>query len=222
MPKLSKLKNKAFAEIGSGFLEAWRAQQGCKQYLAHLVRRCQARASARRVREDTYASAIGAIRQQILSRSSLVAKFKDDAVGFRRKPVRRLPAVSEADAGLPAALLADSARAAREMPTVRHLVTGREFVLQVGPKDSLHDFYVKAKEALGLDPKGSVSLALLRTGIDTTGADTSMKTREQRTLGCSRGPGSAMRNVKGKVFEAYFHPSHGRAARRKWSTDTLV
>ena len=200
MPKLSKMKNKTFAEMGSGYLEAWRAQQGCKQYLAHLVRRCQARASARRVLEDTYASAIGAIKQQILSRSRLVARFKDDAAGFRRKPVRRLPAVSEADAGLPAALLADRARAALDMPRVRHIVTGREFVLELGRNDSLHNFYVKAKEALGLDPKGSTSLALLRTGDYTT-----TMTIEQRTLGCSRAPGSAWRNVKGKVFLAWCH-----------------
>ena len=200
MPKLSKMKNKTFAEMGSGYLEAWRAQQGCKQYLAHLVRRCQARASARRVLEDTYASAIGAISQQILSRSSLVAEFKKDAAAFRRRPVRRLPAVSEADAGLPAALLADRARADLDMPRVRHIVTGREFVLELGRNDSLHNFYVKAKEALGLDPKGSTSLALLRTGDYTT-----TMTIEQRTLGCSRAPGSAWRNVKGKVFLAWCH-----------------
>ena len=97
-----------------------------------------------------------------------------------------------------AALLADRARAARDMPTVRHMVAGTEFVLKVGPEDSLHDFYVKAKEALGLDPKGHISLALLRTGDNT-------KTREQRTLHCSRFPGTAMPHVKGKVFEAYCH-----------------
>ena len=96
--------------------------------------------------------------------------------------------------------LHDRARADLDMPRVRHIVTGREFVLELGRNDSLHNFYVKAKEALGLDPKGSTSLALLRTGDYTT-----TMTIEQRTLGCTRAPGSAWQNVKGKVFLAWCH-----------------
>ena len=199
MPQLRKLRNKSFAEMSSDVLEAWRARQGCKQYAAHLVRRCQARASARRVLEDTYATVIGAIKVQILYRNSLMARFRDAAAGLQNRQVRSLPSVSEADAGLPAALLADRARAALDMPRLRHLVSGEEFVMQVDSSDSLHDFYVEARKALGLDPKGCVSLALLRTGDGTF-----MMTREQRTLGCGRDT-LAMRYVKGKVFEAYCH-----------------
>ena len=195
MPQLRKLRNKSFAEMSSDSLEAWRARQGCKQYVAHLVRRCQARVSARRFLEDTYASVIGAIKGQILYRNRLMSRFRDDAAGLQNRQVRSLPSVSEADAGLPAALLADRARKALAMPTLRHLVSGEEFVMQVDSSDSLHDFYVKAKQTLGLDPKGSVSLALLRAGSGT---------KDQRLLGCSR-YSPAMPYVKGKVFEVYLH-----------------
>ena len=124
-----------------------------------------------------------------------MARFRDAAAGLQNRQVRSLPSVSEADAGLPAALLADRARAALDMPTLRHLVSGEEFVLQVDSSHSLHDFYVKAKQILGLDPKGSVSLALLRAGSGT---------KEQRLLGCCR-CSPAMPYVKGKVFEVYLH-----------------
>ena len=195
MPPLRKLRNQSFAQMSSDSLETWRARQGCKKYVAHLVRRCQARASARRVLEDTYATVIGAIKVQILYRNSLMARFRDAAAGLQNRQVRSLPSVSEADAGLPAALLADRALAARDMPTLRNIVSGEEFVLQVDSSHSLHDFYVKAKQTLGLDPKGSVSLALLRAGSGT---------KDQRLLGCSR-YSPAMPYVKGKVFEVYLH-----------------
>ena len=193
MPPLRKLRNQSFAQVSSDFLETWRARQGCKQYVAHLVRRCQARASARRVLEETYATVIGAIKVQILYRNSLMARFRDAAAGLQNRQVRSLPSVSEADAGLPAALLADRARKAQDMPVLRRCVSGEEFVMQVDSSDSLHDFYVKAKQILGIDPKGIVSLALLQAGSGP---------KDQRLLGCSR-DSRAMPYVKGKVFEVY-------------------
>ena len=194
MPKLPKLCNKPFAELGSDFLEAWRAGEGCKQYVAHLVRRGQARASARRVLEDAYAMDVGEMNGMILHRKGLMAGHGSDT-----SQLADFAGNFEDHVGLPAASLADRSQAVWDMPTVRQMVAGTEFVLHVGSEDSLHDFYVEARKALGLDPKGCVSLALLRTGDGTF-----MMTREQRTLGCGRDT-LAMRYVKGKVFEAYCH-----------------
>ena len=179
MPKLPKLCNKRFAELGSDFLESWLVGEGCKQYVAHLVRRGQARASARRFLEDAYAIDVGEMNGMVLHRKGLMAGHGSDAS-------------QSAD-------FAGNFEDHVGMPTVRQMVAGTEFVLHVGSEDSLHDFYVEARKALGLDPKGCVSLALLRTGDGT-----SMMTREQRTLGCGRDT-LAMRYVKGKVFEAYCH-----------------
>ena len=174
---MPRLRNQALREMVFKSLDKWQAKRQCKQYIALLVRRCEAQASAR-----CFLEAIG-------------RRLRCDAETLQTRQIWRIPSVSEEDARLPAAILADRAREALDMPRLR-LASGRELVLPVDRRQSLHDFHEQAKYVLELDPKGNISLALLRHGCGSV---------EERLLHCSRTV-HAWRHVKRKVFEVVQHP----------------